>query len=186
MSDLKSSLTSQPRAKWSIVIATTASGALWLLLRPPPQIPRVSGAQSELAFFWYMVSAFPILGLLLADSLGLYGSKGVDARVVELAIQLVIIISISSLRIRFRIPISGHMLLFTFFLARTWFARQDLSGRWIEVAMGLALFLATSYIKLLIWNDVASWITGVVIAVALVVVPDFLVRSYEARGPQSS
>ena len=180
MSNLVRTSISQPRTRLLIIAATTALGALWLSLRDPTPVVRVMTPLPEQVPFWYMLSAFPIFGMLLADLSVLFAKKGLDVRVLELAFQLGILVLISSLRLTLKLPISGHTLLFTFFLFRRWWFRKSMHGLFgIELLAGFLLFLITAYIKLITWGDPISWIAGVISGVVLVLIPSYAVQYYE-------
>ncbi|HSJ52950.1 MAG TPA: hypothetical protein VLC52_04315, partial [Anaerolineae bacterium] len=91
----------------------TLAGALWLYAKGPVPVVRGTTPLEEMAPFWYMVSAFPVLGMLVADLVLLLLRYGLDRRSVELAFQLAVLLLISNARLGIRLPISGHPLLWS-------------------------------------------------------------------------
>lgn len=75
-----------------IVVVSTLAGSVWLILQGPIPVVRITIPLPEPAPFWYMLLAFPVLGLLLADLRDLYRSHGVGALTVELAFQIGLIV----------------------------------------------------------------------------------------------
>ena len=51
----------------AIVLATTLAGAAWLAHKGPVPVIRIMTPLPEMAPFWYMLLAFPVLGMLVAD-----------------------------------------------------------------------------------------------------------------------
>jgi hypothetical protein len=140
-------------------------------------VVRITTPLAEAAPFWYMLLAFPILGLLLADLLDLYKSEGVTLSTLELAFQIGLIVTLSSARLGLRIPLSGHSLLVSYFifrrlLLRPFFERQSALEQWLAVgALG-----AVAYPKLAWWNDPVTLLAGVVGGALLAVVSRWMTR----------
>ncbi len=160
-----------------IVTACTLAGGLWLVLQGPMPVIRITTPLPEAAPFWYMVLAFPFLGLLLADLLDLYRSEGLTVRPLELAFQIGLILVLSSARLGFRIPLSGHSLLLSYFmfrklLMRTFPQRQSQLEPWLAAgALG-----AVAYPKLVWWNDAVTFFAGVTVGALLAVFSRWMTR----------
>jgi hypothetical protein len=112
-----------PYTRWGIILATTALGAVWLRRREPEPIVRLTTPLPETVPFWYMVTAFPALGMLLADLVHLLAEDGLGKRSLELGGQIGVLTAISSLRLTLRLPVSGHSLLFAYVILRRLFVR---------------------------------------------------------------
>ena len=54
-------------ARVAIILATTLAGAAWLAHKGPVPVIRITTPLPEMAPFWYMLLAFPVLGMLVAD-----------------------------------------------------------------------------------------------------------------------
>ena len=126
---------------------------------------------------WYMLSAFPILGMLFADWVTLLIHQRQKLPIAELGIQLMILVLVSGLRLDSHIPISGHILLFTYFLLRRFIIQLPIQPLMqIENGVAVALFSITSYVKLVWWTDVITWGAGIVGGVVLVVASWIVLR----------
>jgi hypothetical protein len=77
----------------------------------PVPVIRITTPLAEMAPFWYMLLAFPVLGMLVADLFDLWRARGLSLPTVELGLQIALIVALSSLRLGVRIPLSGHALL---------------------------------------------------------------------------
>jgi hypothetical protein len=63
-----------------IITVVTIAGAIWLHISGPMHVIRITTPIDQFAPFWYMLSAFPFLGMLLADLLDLYRDTGFSKR----------------------------------------------------------------------------------------------------------
>lgn len=146
-----------------IILLVTAVGVVWLNQRGPLPVMRGTLPLPETVPEWYMLSAFPILGMLVADLVLLFLRTGPSLRTLELGFQIALLVTLSSMRIATAILLSGHVLLFTYFVVRRAlvpFPETDV--RRIEFGIGLALFCLISYVKLFWWLD---WVTFLVAGV---------------------
>jgi len=101
-----------------VVVAVTAAGAAWLAAKGPVKVIIGTREIDEFAPTWYMLAAFPVLGMLLADVLDALLACGLFAkRTVVLGASAALLVVVSNLRLGIRLPISGHVLLMTYFLA---------------------------------------------------------------------
>jgi hypothetical protein len=142
------------------IALVTAAGAAWLAAKGPVKVIIGTREIDEIAPTWYMLAAFPVLGMLLADVLdaalergGVRGGvRGLFAkRTVVLGASVALLVVVSNLRLGIRLPISGHVLLMTYFLGLRCFARRialdpvarpAVVERRIELGVVLALFAA--------------------------------------------
>ncbi len=146
---------------------------------------QVTTPLQEIAPFWYMLSAFPVLGMLVADFLVLFSIYGVERRTVELGFQLGILILISNLRLTFRLPISGHSLLFAYFILRRFLIQVPKQKRLdIEVVTAMLLFVVTSYVKIFWWFDPITVTVGIMVAVVLSTISFYLCKNRYDRTVQ--
>lgn len=139
---------------WCIVAVITVIGAVWLLHKGPVPVIRITTPLQENSPFWYMVSPFPILGMLVAELTGLLASHGWKRAAVELGVAIAVLIVVSCFRLSLCIPLSGHSMLLSYFILR----RAFLNGipialrktqYWLAVVMALVLV----YLKLAWWTD---------------------------------
>ena len=104
-----------------------------------------------------MISAFPVLGMLLAD---LYDNFKVDRfgkQFTELAVQVLLLIVISQVRLTFKIPLSGHILLFSYFIFRRAPIKDGFNKiAYYELLVCIVFLIITGYVKIFWWTD---WIT---------------------------
>jgi HEAT repeat protein len=115
-----------------------------------------------------MILAFPILGLLLADLLDLYTSEGVARPTVELGFQICLIVVLSSARLTFHLPLSGHSLLVSYFIFRRLLLRPASRVQSaIELWLAAGVFAAIAYPKLAWWSDPVTLLAGVVLGALL-------------------
>ncbi|MCZ7567374.1 MAG: hypothetical protein M5U01_02085 [Ardenticatenaceae bacterium] len=153
--------------EWRFLAAllSTLAGAVWL--RTQGSMPVVRGTMPldlEVPFV-YMLSAFPFLGVLTADVFVLLRSPASRKAAFLLAAQVGVIILLSAARLSYRLPISGHILLLTFFVQRS-MSRRSHTAYTIETGLGLLALAVLIGIKLVAWRD---WVTvGWAMAVAIV------------------
>lgn len=160
-----------------IVIACTLAGWIWLAVQDPIPVIRVTTPLVETAPFWYMLLAFPILGLLVADLFELYRSEGLSRSTVELAVQIALIVLLSSARLSARLPLSGHSLLVSYFVARRLLLPSFPRGRSrMELWLGLGVLATIAYPKLFWWKDPITLLTGMALGAALAVVSRWIAR----------
>lgn len=166
--------TASAKAHLLAILAFTAAGAIWLWVKGPMPVVQGTVPLDIDVPFAYMLSAFPFLGILTADvlvSLWLRANRGAA---VVLAAQLGSITLIAAARLSHRIPISGHILLLTFFVMRSRnMMRRDATRR-TETWVGLLVLLVLVGIKAVAWHDLVTvgwavalatmiWLGGVVI-----------------------
>lgn len=150
--------------RFAIVLATTVAGAAWLIHRGPMPVVRITTPLPEMVPFWYMVLAFPVLGMLVADCVDLARVRGVSLPTVELALQIAVIVGLSSARLGARIPLSGHSLLVAYFLFRRGLLRSvPPKQSSLEVWIAAAAFAAIAYPKLVWWDDPVTLLNGIVV-----------------------
>lgn len=148
----------------AIVLATTLAGAAWLIHQGPMAVVRITTPLPEMVPFWYMVLAFPVLGMLVADWVDLFRVRGLSFPTVELALQIAVIVGLSSARLGARIPLSGHSLLVAYFLFRRgllWSVPPKQSR--VEVWIAVAVFGAIAYPKLVWWDDPVTLPSGIAV-----------------------
>jgi hypothetical protein len=146
-------------ARAVVIVAVTAAGAAWLAAKGPVKVIVGTREIEEIAPTWYMLAAFPVLGMLLADVLDAALAVGLFAkRTVVLGASVALLVVVSNLRLGIRLPISGHVLLLTYFLVLRFQARAFAR---FEVGVGLALFAAVAAMKLLHWRDLETFAIGV-------------------------
>jgi hypothetical protein len=152
----------RPAQRLLLILACTLAGAAWLIYRGPMPVIRITTPLPVMAPTWYMLLAFPVLGMLVADLADLWQLRGLDRVSAELGVLIVLIIALSSLRLGARIPLSGHALLTTYFIARRLLFRALLprQSRW-EVAAAVGALGAITYPKLLWWNDPVTLLAGI-------------------------
>ncbi len=137
-----------------IIAAVTIAGAVWLHITGPIRVIRITTEIKEFAPYWYMISAFPFLGMLIADLFDLYRDSGFSKPTIEIACTLAVIVILSNLRLGIRLPISGHTLLVSYFLFRRLFVdRNNNPISRLEVIFGILVLAILAYIKLFWWTD---------------------------------
>jgi hypothetical protein len=161
----------------AIILFTTALGALWLYHKGPTPVIQGSHELPIIVPFWYMLSAFPILGMLLADLFALWMKYRFGLRFIELAVQLILLVLLSNLRLSIMIPISGHGLLFSYFILRRLLVRQ-LPNKLLKIEniLGILLLAMVAYMKLVKWNDPMTLLLGEAIGVLLALISYLILR----------
>jgi hypothetical protein len=153
--------------RWLVALATTLVGGLYLHWKGPVPVVRVFDTLPIDAPTWYMISAFPVLGLLAADLLALALERR-WRRAVELGLWMLMMTLLSHSRLELRIPISGHALLFAFAWMRwTREAEPAPRGRQMEQALAATLLGMVIAVKLLWWRDPTTLLVGVATAVCM-------------------
>lgn len=171
----------RPYVRWAIVLVTTAFGAAWLYHKGPVPIVRVITPLPEAVPFWYMLSAFPVLGMLVADLVSLLATCGLERRTAELGFQIGVLVLASNLRLVLRLPMSGHSLLFAYFILRRLFI--GIPGHNLaeaECVIAMLLYAITSYVKVSWWSDPITVAVGTGIAIGLAAISFCALKSYKA------
>lgn len=166
-------------ARLLIISGVTVSGALWLWWRGPFPVIRVTTTLTENAPFWYMITAFPALGILAADVVGLWRRGGPRPLLIELVGMIGLLLLLGATRIALRLPISGHALVISHLIARR-LLLPPVHRAWarLELAAGLLLLIAIAYPKLAWWNDPITLGTGAALGIALAVLSRFFLRRF--------
>lgn len=160
----------------AIVAAATLAGWAWLAAKGPVRVIVGTTEIEEFAPTWYMLSAFPVLGMLAADVLERARESGLFARAtLVLGGAVALVVALANLRLGVRWPVSGHVLLLAFFLvlrARSRAPRQsrpraEAVASTVEFALAAAILVAVSAIKLLHWHDWLTWSVGLAAGAAL-------------------
>ena len=163
-----------------MITLVTLTGAIWLYIKGPTPVIQGSHELPIIVPFWYMISAFPVLGMLLADLFALWMKYRFGLRVVELGIQIILLILLSNLRLSIMIPISGHGLLFSYFILRRLLVRRIPNRILIfENIFGILMFALVAYMKLIKWNDPMTLLLGEAIGVVLALISFFILRHYK-------
>jgi hypothetical protein len=109
--------------------------------------------------------------MLIADLFSLHARRGFDRSTLELGFQIAVLVLVSNARLVLRLPISGHSLLFAYFVLRRLFIHIPEHGlAQVECMIAAFLFAITSYVKVVQWSDPLTVITGIVLAVVLMAV----------------
>jgi hypothetical protein len=148
----------------AIIFAVTIAGAIWLIHKGPTPVIRGSTRLPIPVPFWYMILAFPILGMLIADLVALLFTFGLRFEPIELCIQIIILIIFSSVRLSSAIPISGHSQLLGYFFLRRILINYRVSRLHnTEILIASLIFAAVIIMKLWQWSDYQTLIIGLVI-----------------------
>jgi len=123
------------------------AGGLALWLKGPLPVVTVGYALPHSAPFTYMVSAFPFFGVLLAEWL--------ETRSTVLLRQIAALGLLAVARLVFLIPVSGHVLLFVFFVM--WAARRRSQPLYaVEMWVCILVLAASLYTKVALWHDIVT------------------------------
>lgn len=172
---------STARTRWIIILLVTAVGTLWLYLRGPLPVMRGTIPLPETVPTWYMLAAFPILGMLVADWAALLAATDHRLPALELGIQIALLVALSSLRLKTAVPLSGHSLLFAYFILRRLLVPfPSQITRAPEIALAFILFCLTSYVKLFWWSDLQTLIFGILIGAILSIASYVVLRMLKA------
>jgi hypothetical protein len=151
-----------------IVTTLTSLGAIWLWASKPIPVIRGTEPLSIIVPIWYMLMAFPVLGMLISDFIELVGLRISKLPAVELGLQITFLVLLASTRLTRAIPISGHTMLFTYFiLRRITVAKKAGMISIIELSIAILFTLLTIYMKLFIWDDPRTLVWGAITGVAL-------------------
>jgi hypothetical protein len=151
-----------------IIIALTAIGAIWLWISKPIPVIRGTEPLPIIVPSWYMLMAFPVLGMLIGDFIELAGLRISKLPAVELALQMTFLVLLANTRITRAIPISGHALLFTYFILRRLMVVKRMGIiSIIELSIVIIFSLLTLYMKLFVWDDLMTLAYGIITGIAL-------------------
>jgi hypothetical protein len=146
----------------AIILATTGAGALWLIHKGPVPVVRITTPLPEITPFWYMLLAFPVLGMLVADWMDLARLRGLDLATAELGCQIALIVGLSAVRLDSRIPLSGHALLIAYFLLRRlWLRNVPPPQSRLEIWLAAGALGGVAYPKLMWWDDPVTLLAGI-------------------------
>jgi uncharacterized membrane protein YeaQ/YmgE (transglycosylase-associated protein family) len=160
----------------AIVAAATLLGCAWLAAKGPVKVVVGRTEIDEFAPTWYMVSAFPVLGMLAADVIERARRHGILAReTLGLGGAVALVVALANLRLGVRWPVSGHVLLLAFFLVLRATFRAKPDGRpraeavasTVEFVLATSILVAVSVIKLIHWHDTLTWSVGLAAGGAL-------------------
>ncbi len=167
------------------ILLVTLVGSIWLWYVSPRPVVVVTTVIPESVPTWYMLTAFPVLGMLVADLLALLRRRDRWLSALELGLQIGLIVALSGGRLTLRIPLSGHTLLFAYFIAR-----RSLTRRWstdadlLELAVASVFLVVCAYPKLLWWGDPITLSTGVGLGVVMALAGAWLLpRAVHRRPP---
>ena len=165
---------------WGILVVITAAGAAWLLVSGPfPVVRGTVPLHMEVPFF-YMLSAFPFLGMLVAELAGIVANRGLR-RAMGLMTALALLVGLSFFRVAVTLPVSGHLLLIGYFISRRIFQPNRRSRETFELfAAGVAL-LYFVYMKLVSWSDPVTLSVGLLLGGAIFGVNRFVDRERVER-----
>ena len=167
-----------PHVRWAIVLVTTVFGTAWLYHKGPVPIVRVTTPLQEAVPFWYMLSAFPVLGMLAADLVSLFATYGLERKTTELGLQIGVLVLTSNLRLVLRLPVSGHSLLFAYFILRRLFI--GIPGHSLaraECMIAVLFYAITSYVKVFWWSDPITVSVGTGMAIGLAAISFCMLKS---------
>jgi hypothetical protein len=176
---MSTTVLSTTRTRWIIILLVTATGALWLYLRGPLPVMRGSTPLPGTVPSWYMLTAFPVLGMLVADWVALLATTGLRLPVLELAVQIGLLVALSSLRLKTAILLSGHSLLFAYFILRRLLVLfPGRTIRKVEIALAFVLFCLTSYVKFFWWSDLQTLLFGIFVGAILAFASYSVLRAF--------
>jgi hypothetical protein len=155
---------SEVPSRLGVTALVTAAGAVWLWHTGPVPVVRVSTVLPEYAPFWYMLAAFPVLGMLVAD-LVVMARRGASRRAMaELATALALLVALGQARLALHLPVSGHAMLAAYFIVRrSLLGVGDGGYARGELVVGVGVLAAVAYPKLLWWHDPISLGVGVLV-----------------------
>lgn len=154
--------------QWCIVAAITAIGAVWLMHKVPVPVIRIMTPLQESSPFWYMVSPFPILGMLVAELVGLLAIHGGKRAAAKLGVAIAVLIIVSGIRLSSCIPLSGHAMLLSYFILRRAFLDSSpLALRKAQLWIAGAMATVLVYVKLAWWTDPITLLLGALAGAAL-------------------
>ena len=159
----------------AVIVAATAAGALWLHGNGPVKVIIGSTEIDEFAPTWYMLAAFPVLGMVAADVLdAALQSSLLARRTVLLGAGAALVVVLANLRLGIRIPISGHSLLLAYWLRLRMLLddskpseRSERIAKRSEELVALALLLAVGAMKTFHWHDPTTLVSGFVAGIVL-------------------
>ena len=161
----------------AIIAAVTLAGAFWLWMVWPRPVIVVTTPTSETVPAWYMMTAFPVLGMLMADLWPLVRHWDRGLRAMELGAQIALLVALSSGRLAIRLPIGGHALLFAYFLTRRLLQRRRSTGAdQVELAAAAVFAVVTAHTKLVWWADPITLGLGSALGVGMAVLGHLIVE----------
>jgi hypothetical protein len=187
MKTIKRSWLASPAAYWGIVTLVSGVGAVWLVHTGPVPAIRIMTPLKENAPFWYMISPFPVLGMLVAELVGLIATQGMKRVSVGLGVAIGVQILVSHLRLGICLPISGHAALLSYFTLRRALVRYPhLASRKVELWLSVVLWLVMSYMKLVSWTDPITLSLGALIGALIFILDRAICSHANMEEPQQS
>ncbi len=140
------------------VLMTAASYGITVLMGPVEV--QVGPLQTTfVAPPWYLASVGLPFGLLLAQALIEFRRYGLGWRGLQTTFGLVLVGIFGSIRWAVPLPVSGHGLIVSYFLATELSEKRP--GRSWHLAIGSLILLQAAYFKLLLWHDPSSLLVGI-------------------------
>jgi hypothetical protein len=152
----------------AIIGAVTVAGSLWLHFTGPLPVVKVTTPTDEFVPFWYMVTAFPVLGMLSADIVDSLRTRDYRASAV-LAMATCSITALSAGRLSLHLPISGHALVIGYVVALR-FVRRSGPLALAELLVSAGFLMVIAYPKLVMWGDPITLGVGLGLGVLFAVV----------------
>jgi hypothetical protein len=135
--------------------------------------------------YWYSVSAFPLLGIVVADALDAASRNRRSRETVELCAAILLLVALSNLRLGIRVPLSGHAMVAAYVIARRLMVPAQRSvSRVAELLFAIAVFAAIAYVKLVWWGDPTTLLVGATLGIVMAVLgPQVVGRSARLTRP---
>jgi hypothetical protein len=127
--------------------------------------------------FWYMVSAFPVFGMLLADLAACWGIYRLRFATWELGTMVVLLAVLATVRLSLVFPVSGHVLLLAYLVLRRVLVRFLPNRlRWTELGIAAILYIVVVYLKVFCWGDLLTPAAGTGVGLLLAAISWGLLR----------
>ena len=162
----------------AIIGTLTVAGGLWLHFTGPLPVVRVTTRTDEFVPFWYMLTAFPVLGMLCADIVDALRARDYRSCAI-LAIATCGIVALSAGRLSLHLPISGHALVIGYVLSLRLVRRSNPLAL-AELLVSAGFLVVIAYPKLMMWGDPITLGVGIGLGVLFAAVTLAATRK---RGP---
>lgn len=142
-------------------------------------VVRVMTTLPEYVPFWYMFSAFPVLGILVADFLLMFKSDQRRRNALIFGVEIGLIIFLSNARLSIRLPYSGHTLLMSYCLVRRQFDSAESKSLYVaETTLTSCFLLMVSTWKLVFWTDPITLFAGVFLGAGIAVAGRYISKKF--------
>ena len=138
----------------------TVIGWIYFEIQGYPPVVTANDTLTSVTPVIYMIPIFFLLGILFGEVLwNWYQIKDFKYFIINLT-GLAVIVTVSGIRLTFKIPFSGHSLILSYYIMQELITNR--SKYIFRVMVGFLILLLTSFYKIFLWQDPITLILGLI------------------------